>query len=142
MHIFKTSLKTYDSVIKNKKHAFKNKPKDLNPGDIIIISKNKKGMKFNEKQISHYAILKNIRETNDTEIESLWPDNPPNRWKYIIEFSEVIELPKPFNLAEVLEGDSYKHYDYIITHGKFTVEDESLIRKECMKECMGSSLEI
>ncbi|GAG66782.1 unnamed protein product, partial [marine sediment metagenome] len=28
------------------------------------------------KQISHYAILKNIRETNDIEIESLWPGNP------------------------------------------------------------------
>ncbi|GAG96202.1 unnamed protein product [marine sediment metagenome] len=46
MHIFKTSLETYDSVIKNKKHAFGNKPKDLYPGDIIIISKNKRGMKF------------------------------------------------------------------------------------------------
>ena len=96
MHIFKTSLETYNSVIENKKHAFRNKPKDLDTGDIIIISKNKKGMKFGAKQISHYAILKNIRETNDIEIESLWPGNP-GRWKYIIEFSDVVELPKPFN---------------------------------------------
>lgn len=126
MHIFKTSAETYESVITNRKHAFRNRPKDLSPGDIVIISKNKSGLNRNEKQISHYAILKNIRDTTDSEIEMLWPGNP-GRWSYITEFSEVKKLTSSFDLVDVLSKDRAAHYGSIMTHGKIDTIDEVLL---------------
>ncbi len=127
MHIFKASAETYDSVISNQKHAFANSPKDISPGDIIILSKNKSGLRQGEKQIAHYAILKKIRACTDEEIETLWPGNP-GRWKFITEFSEVRQIEPTFNLEEVLSAERTKHYSYLMTHGKISIEDESVIQ--------------
>ncbi len=126
MHIFKTSADTYDSVLKNQKHAFKYKPVELYHGEIVILSKNKRGLSVNEKQISHYAIFDKIKKCNDKEIEQYWPGNK-GRWYFITEFSEVNEIVSPFNLSEILPADRSKHYSSIMTHGKFKKEDENII---------------
>lgn len=127
MHIFKASGETYDSVVSNQKHAFANSPKEISPGDIIILSKNKSGLRSGEKQISHYAILRKIRACTDEEIETLWPGNP-GRWKYITDFSEVRAIDPPFDLNEVLPPERAKHYSHLMTHGKISDKDESILR--------------
>lgn len=127
MHIFKASAETYDSVVSNQKHAFVNSPKDTSPGDIIILSKNKSGLRQGEKQISHYAILKKIRACTDEEIETLWPGNT-GRWKYITDFSEVREIDPAFNLEEALPAERAKHYSHLMTYGKISDEDESILQ--------------
>ena len=126
MHIFKTSAETFESVISNKKHAFKYSPKSITVGDLVILSKNKKGLTANEKQIGHYAILKRIRETSDEEIEELWPGNS-GRWNYITEFTEVKSISVPFNLSDVLEPEQAKRYSSIMTHGRLDEADEAAI---------------
>lgn len=132
MHIFKTSTETYGSVIKNQKHAFKTMPKDLYPGDIVVLSKNKSGLSENEKQISHYAILKKIRKCSDEEIELLWPGNS-GRWNYITEFSEVIPIIRSFNLSDILPLEKVKHYSAVMTHAKIDNDDESIILQNIEK---------
>lgn len=127
MHIFKASAETYDSVVSNQKHAFVNSPKEISTGDIIILSKNKSGLRSGEKQISHYAILKKIRACTDEEIEALWPGNP-GRWKYITDFSEVREIDPPFDLKEVLVPERAKHYSYLMTHGKISDGDKAILQ--------------
>ncbi len=126
MHIFKTSAETFDSVIKNKKHAFHGKPKDLVKGDLILISKNKSGLKNNEKQISYTMVFSNIREIKPNEAEELWPGNE-GRWSYIVECSDVIKLKNPFNLEDHIGHERAEKYGPIITHGKIKDKDEELI---------------
>ncbi|HIE56198.1 MAG TPA: hypothetical protein EYP90_13670, partial [Chromatiaceae bacterium] len=95
---------------------------------IIILSKNKKGLSANEKQIAHYAILKKIRKTSDEEIEKLWPGNS-GRWNYITEFTEVKPISAPFNLSDILEPEQAKHYSSIMTHGRLGEDDEAVIHQ-------------
>jgi hypothetical protein len=127
LHIFKASAETYESVISNQKHAFANSPQNINPGDIIVLSKNKSGLQKGEKQISHYAILSKIRRCTDQEIEELWPGNN-GRWKYITDFLETRRFEPAFNLEEILPADRTKHYSSVMTHARFSAEDESIIK--------------
>jgi len=126
MHIFKTSAETFDSVIKNKRHAFRGKPKDLVKGDLILVSKNKAGLKGTEKQISYTMIFSNIRKINPNEAEALWPGNE-GRWEYIVECTDVNKLQKPFNLEDLIGYERATEYGPIITSGKIKDADEDII---------------
>ena len=126
MHIFKTSSETFDSVIKNKKHAFRGKPKDLVKGDLILVSKNKAGLKGNEKQITYTMVFSNIRKINPGEAEALWPGNE-GRWDYIVECTDVNKLQTPFNLEDCIGHDRAMKYGPIITSGKINDIDEGII---------------
>jgi len=101
MYIFKTSGATFDSVIRNQKHAFKNKPVDWLPGEIVLVSKNQKDCAPTEKQISFTMLLSAIREATDDEIETYWPGNA-GRWNYIVDCTGTEPIPKPFNLRDIL----------------------------------------
>lgn len=125
MYIFKTSGATFDSVIHNQKHAFKIKPKDWMPGEIVLVSKNKADCAPNEKQISFTMRISTIRETTDEEIEKYWPGNA-ERWNYIIDCTGTEPVPKPFNLGDVL-GDALKAYNAVMTFRKVEPEHEELI---------------
>ena len=102
MFIFKTSGATYSSVIANQKHAFRQKPRQWKPGELILVSKNKNDCVPGEKQIHYTMRFKTIREAPQEEIESLWPGNK-GRWKYIFECDSTELLPSPFNLQDILE---------------------------------------
>ncbi len=125
MFIFKTSGKTFDSVIRHQKHAFKTKPRDWEPGEIVLVSKNKKDCKPGEKQISYTMRLQNIRETTDGEIEIYWPDNP-GRWNYIVDCTDKERLPIPFNLEDII-GDASQEYKPILTFKKVKPDHEKAI---------------
>lgn len=126
MHLFKASSDTYQSVILNKKHAFKGKPKGLCSGDIVLLSKNKKGLKKGEKQIQHFAYFKELQPASDEEINLLWPSNE-GRWNYITEFSSVHEISSSFDLYDVLAKDNAKPYMSVMTHCQIQESDTRAI---------------
>lgn len=126
MYIFKTSAETYESVIKNQKHAFRGKPKDWKKGELILVSKNKSGLQTNEKQISYTMLFDIVRRVHAGETELLWPGNE-GRWNYIVECTDAKKLPKPFDLDDVLGLERAKRYGPIITSGKIIEEDAEII---------------
>jgi hypothetical protein len=127
MLLFKTSGRTFDSVITNMKHAFASKPRDWSPGEKVLVSKNKVDCNHNEKQIRYSMKLVDIRPANHTEIERLWPGNR-GRWKYIVDCKDAQLLERPFDLQEVL-GEKSTHYNSIITYCRFLGPDEKKIEK-------------
>jgi 5-methylcytosine-specific restriction enzyme A len=127
MQIFKTSGNTFASVIANECHAFKHHPR-MQIGEIVLISKNRTDLRKGEKQIAHYAILDEISETTNEEIERLWPGNA-GRWKFIVRFACVVELDAPFDLADVLGDARAKHYRPVVTSAPVGPEDAEKIEK-------------
>ena len=125
MFVFKTSGATFDSVITNQKHAFNSKPLEWDPGEIILVSKNKNDCQQFEKQIQYSMRLVNIRSTSFQEIEKFWPGNG-SRWRYIVDCSSTKLIPVPFNLEDIL-GDEAQVYKSIMTFRKVDPEDEKLI---------------
>ncbi len=126
MYIFKTSAETFESVIKNQKHAFLGKPKDWAQGELILVSKNKSGLKTQEKQISYTMLFNNVRKVRPGEMDSLWPGNE-GRWEYIVECTDVKKLKKPFDLEDVIGSERAKKYGPIITAGKIQEKDANVI---------------
>ena len=70
MYLFKTSGKTFDSVIRNQKHAFSAKPRDWHPRELVLVSKNKQDCQPSEKQIQYSMRLIDFREASEQEVES------------------------------------------------------------------------
>lgn len=125
MYIFKTSSETYDSVIRNEAHAFRGMPTDWSPGELILVSKNRRGLGAGEKQISHVMKFKDVRPLRSGEAERLWPGNE-GRWKYIVECAGTQLVQSPFDLEDLL-GDQAKRYKPIVSFGKIKPEHERLI---------------
>lgn len=75
MYLFKTSGKTFNSVIKNQKHAFSSMPRDWHPNELVLVSKNKTDCNYGEKQIQYTMRLNNIRLLQPGEAEKYWPGN-------------------------------------------------------------------
>jgi len=125
MYLFKTSGETYDSVIKNQKHAFRTRPGELYPGELILVSKNKSDLATNEKQIKYTMRCKDIRVASDEEIELYWPGNR-GRWDYIIDCTDSQPIPIPFNLDDIL-GYEARIYGPIMTFRKIDYRHERLI---------------
>lgn len=125
MYIFKTSGETFDSVIRNQKHAFRTKPSELYPGELILVSKNKSDLAQNEKQIMYTMRFKDIRIATDEEIELFWPGNQ-GRWDYIIDCNDTKPVSIPFNLEDVL-GYEARIYKPIVTFKKIESRHERLI---------------
>ena len=126
MLIFKTSGQTFESVIRNEKHAFPNCPKNWFRGETVLVSKNKADCIHSEKQISYTMSLLDIRPTTDNEIRKYWPGND-SRWKYIAICTETSHVPNPFNLDDVHNLSSTQHYKDVQIFAKIKSEDEALI---------------
>ena len=125
MYLFKTSGQTYNSVIKNQKHAFRGQPRDWRVGEIVLVSKNKADCRPDERQIGYVMRLSTIRQASDAEIESYWPGNS-GRWNYIVDCVGTEAVPTPFNLDEVLGGGA-QEYSAVMTFKKVRAEHEALI---------------
>ena len=125
MFVFKTSGETIGSVVKNEKHAFRAKPKEWQYGEIVLLSKNKKDLISHEKQIQYIALIDDIYTATQEEIEEYWPGNG-GRWFYIVSFSSVKKLSKPFNLEDILPNP-HKNYGHAMTFSKIDPRDEKKI---------------
>lgn len=126
MLLFKTSGATIDSVVKNEKHAFLREPKSWTPGEIVLISKNHRYLKTNEKQIQYTSILENIRRLNPGEADQYWPGNE-NRWEWLVELTQTALVVQPFNLKDVLGVRKSAHYGPAEQYAYVKQDDEKLI---------------
>ena len=126
MYLFKTSGKTFQSVIKNQKHAFSGKPKDWYVGELVLVSKNKDDCQAREKQIQYTMTLRDIRLLRPGEADRYWPGNE-GRWKYLVLCDGTAEI-RPFNLEDVL-GDEFKMYWPIMTFKKVISRHEKMIEE-------------
>ena len=122
MYIFKTSGETFNSVIENKKHAFKSCPSDYHRGEIALISKNKSSLNKDEKEIKYAMRIKEIREATSSEIENYWPGHG-NKWKYIVDMYDRMEFLIPINLDDVVDTKQ-GFYKGIQTYRKVKEKDK------------------
>ena len=126
MYLFKTSGATYNSVIRNQKHAFKDSPKKWDPGEIVLVSKNIVDCGWLEKQIQYTMKIDNIRLLKPGETEKYWPGNE-GRWDYIIECRETKHLVQPFNLENIIGPERYEEYHGVMTFKRLEPCDEILV---------------
>ena len=124
MYLFKTSGKTFDSVITNQKHAFVGKPKHWHVGELVLVSKNKMDCQFREKQIQYTMALRDVRSLRPGEAEQYWPGTE-GRWEYLVICDRTTAI-QPFNLEDVL-GDEFKEYSPIMTFKKVLPRHEKMI---------------
>ena len=101
MYIFKTSGQTYDSVVRNQRHAFLGKPRNWYPGEWVLVSKNKRDCRHGEKQIQFIMMIDDIRPLREGEAEALWPGNE-GRWEYLVIGKGGKHLRLPFDLADAI----------------------------------------
>ena len=127
MYLFKTSGKTFDSVIGNQKHAFSGRP-DCFIGEIILVSKNKTDCRQNEKQIQYIMRFEGIRDASNDEIERLWPGNS-GRWRWIVDCYDTIKIENPFNLEDILGYENSKRYGPVMTFVKLDQPSEETIAR-------------
>ena len=107
MYIFKTLRENWTGVIKYQKHAFRDKPKTpWHRGEIALISM-KKGLKF-VKQIQYIMKIKEFRHAPD-EVEQYWPGTG-KKWPWLADLYDSMRLKLPFDMKDILELDSAKHY--------------------------------
>lgn len=125
MYLFKTSGKTFNSVIKNQKHAFSSMPRDWYPNELVLVSKNKTDCNHRGKQIQYTMRLNDIRLLKPGEGEKYWPGNE-GRWKYLVMCETTKKIGQPFNLKEILEEDS-RPYGPVMTFRKLDQEHEKII---------------
>jgi len=127
MYLFKTSGKTFDSVISHQKHAFNSMPRDWFRGEIVLVSKNVADCLPGEKQIQYIMKIDRIRATSQDELERYWPGNK-GTWKYIADCYDSCKLDHPFNLKDIL-GESDKKYSPVMTFCKIEEIDTHKISK-------------
>ena len=131
MYLFKTSGRTFDSVIKNEKHAFSSMPKDWYYNELILVSKNKRDCDAGEKQIQYVMRLVDIRPLGPGEVEKYWPGNE-GRWKYLFICKDTKPLNEPFNLIDLL-GEDAKPYGPVVTFRKLEPKHETIIENYLRK---------
>jgi hypothetical protein len=127
MYLFKTSGRTFNSVIKNQKHAFYSKPRDWHPNELVLVSKNKIDCNYREKQIQYTMRLVDIRPLRSGEVEKYWPGNE-GRWKYLVLCEKTKIISQPFNLEDILSED-FKTYWPVQTFKKFNPEHGNIIEE-------------
>ena len=127
MYVFKTKGSTIESVVRNQKHAFKNKPKEWERGEIVLLSKTRNSRKKGEKEIQYIMRIEDIRKAREGEVEKYWPGNE-GRWNYIVECFGLIKLSLPFDLADVLGREGAKQFQGVITYKRLHRLDEEKIK--------------
>lgn len=125
MLLFKTSNQTLENVINNKKHALHHQPKQWEKGEVLLLSKNRKGSKKGEKQIQYIMTLDSIVMRSDEIIKKYWPESR-NDWNYLIICSNIKKLDKAFDLVDIL-GERANPYHPAQKPKKILKEDEKKI---------------
>lgn len=125
MQLFKTSGETHESVVRNQRHAFVNRPSDWYVGEIVLLSKNRADCRQGERQIGYVARIANVRRLNQGEADRLWPGHE-GRWRYLVELDATTRLPKPFDLRQVLAEKAVR-YAPVMTSARLDAEDETQI---------------
>ncbi len=125
MLLFKTSSDTFESVIRNQCHASFGIPNEWHPGELVIVSKNKKDCGENEKQVQYTMRLVDIRPITGEEIDLYWPGST-GRWRYLVVCNDTRKIEHPFDLKDIL-GKEAARYNPVMTFCKIDAGHEELL---------------
>src|SRR5260370_21964577 len=125
MYVFKTSGTTLGGVVAHQRHAFVSQPGEWQPGELVLVSKNRTDCAASEKQIQYVMRIRDVTHLAPGEAEKYWPGNE-GRWKYLIRCDRTHRLRAPFNLRDVL-GERANVYDPVVTFKRMTRSDEERI---------------
>ncbi|MBL0179296.1 MAG: hypothetical protein IPP98_09260 [Gemmatimonadetes bacterium] len=129
MMLFKASGETYDRVITQRAHAFRGLPRGFREHQTVLLSKNRSGMSWCERQVQHLARIRTIRKATPAELERFYPGvNAGARWRYLVELYAVTPLTRQFDLSQV-PGLDAKRYQTVQSYSLFSeAEDLALLQ--------------
>ena len=129
MIIVKTTSLHSQGVRRNRKYATDDPPLDLKLGDDVLVQvtvvttpPGQHTIRYRMKYLRYY------RDEND-ESFTIWGE----RWRYIIECSELCVLKRPFDIARVQV--SSKDYGAAVRYVYVEAEDEQLLRTKGYLDC-------
>jgi hypothetical protein len=127
MFLFKASGQTYLRVVKRELHAFPNAPRDIEVGQLVLLSKNREDCTPSEPQIQHVAKVLQVRSATPEELEHNFPGvEASNRFRIMVELYWREPLERPFSLSQV-PGVNYKRYDTVQDFAKLDEADEMAV---------------
>lgn len=97
MVIFRKSKETLSNVVAYSKHALPNRPKQLELGDIILISQTIDSLVCGQKPIRYRMEFVNCSKDIEGVSKRIWG----RPWKYIIDGRNCCELKQPFDIREI-----------------------------------------
>ncbi|MBK8246850.1 MAG: hypothetical protein IPK85_05560 [Gemmatimonadetes bacterium] len=120
MFLFKASGQTYLRVVKQSLHAFPYRPREVEVGQVVLLSKNREDCTSSEAQIQFVAKILAVRPATTLELDAHFPGvSAGERFGVMVELYWMERLDRPFNLSQVL-GPDHKFYN--------TVQDYSLLK--------------
>jgi 5-methylcytosine-specific restriction protein A len=119
MHLFKCYESSMKGIIENKMYASNRKINGLNKGDLILLAKEKKSLKNNEKPIQYVMEYVKTEIDNKNKSEEIWG----HKWKYLY----IGKSLKPVENFDIVEWQtSSENYDPP-TFKQIAKEDEEVI---------------
>jgi len=125
--LFKNHASTLNGVLKNAKHASNGKPKNIQPGDVILIAQTKGSLLPDEKPIRWIMNFVRTYEDSDNESVKIWG----KKWRYIIQ-GENVRSVEPFDIEDL--KISNKDYNSVQTFCDLDSEDEKEVMKWIQEE--------
>lgn len=111
MHVFKVSGATICNVVMKQRFALPLAPKNLYPGDTVVLVKRKLDRVPGEKQIQYVMTVERVRKASRKEINSHFPGGA-DRWTHLVDFSDIRAVV-PFNLEDAI-GDGAQDYRPVV----------------------------
>ena len=104
MMIIKTSPSTLPKVVSNQMHATMKRPRQTEPGDVILIQKLIGSLAAEEKPIQYAMFLDSVIDDRDQLSAQIWG----KKWNYLIKGCQLTALAQPFAIEEVqVTGKNY-----------------------------------
>ena len=125
MHIIIVSGSTLNNVLTKECYAAPLKPKDLYPGDLVLVCKRKKDLLPGEKQIQYVMTSRDVKKAPKKEMNNHFPGGS-NRWSHLLVCDDARAVT-PFDLDEVLGEDEAEPYRYVVNFKRVLPEHEEAI---------------
>jgi hypothetical protein len=114
-------------VVRQRVHAFRNRPKGMVEDQPVLLSKNRSRSSWYERQVQHVARIRAIRPASPEELDRLYPGvNAGQRWNYVVELYAVTPLARQLDLHQV-HGLDDKRFQTVQTFAEFTEEESGAI---------------
>ena len=96
--LLKTDSKHIFGVQKHGKHATEALPRDVSPGDLLLIQVTALTSRTHAPMVEYAMTFVRCYEDRENESDAIWG----RHWRYIIEGKDFYKLRKPFNVRRKL----------------------------------------
>jgi 5-methylcytosine-specific restriction enzyme A len=93
--ILKTDTQNIQAVLRSSSHATDDPPRDLEPGDLILI--HQEGARTTPPRITHVMICDQVYEDVGNESDRLWG----RHWRFIVKGKSLQALKRPLPISAV-----------------------------------------